>query len=523
MSVLQVERTRWPATLACAAGTGALFALASPPAGLWPLAWICLVPMLRALRGRGPLSRAGVGALSGSLAALLTVVFPLGSAFSRFFQLPLAEGAAAALVVGCVFGGGGFAIFGALAGDPWREGAARSIARTGLAWVAGDLVRTSALTGLPWLLLGQLLAPVPELAQLAAVGGTALVSLWLACGNATLLALARREGRRSAAWSALVLLAVGWGAATTAPAPGIDAPGGVLLSTAEEPARGVLRAALVQPAVPDAWRKDPARVEDTLGQLVALSRRAGPVDLIVWPENAIHVFLPSNRDRVTDALAALDTPPRGLLLGAPRFDPADPVRTHTSALLFDGQGRPLAFHDKVHLVPFTEYQPWPVARLGLEGPAMKPGPSPVPLPLDGVRLGPLICYELLFADLTRSLVGDDAQLLVNISNDGWFGGSGGAEQHLTAAVLRAIEFRRPVLRSTSDGITVAVDAAGRIVGRIPERDPGVLVVDVRPNLSTTLYLRIGDAPAWFAALIACILTLREITQCLRRSGDNKKT
>jgi apolipoprotein N-acyltransferase len=445
----------------------------------------------------------------------LTVVFPLGSAFSRFFQVPLAEGAVAALVIGCVFGGGGFAIFGALAGDPWSQGTVRGIARSGLAWVAGDLFRTTALTGLPWLLLGHLLAPVPQLAQLAAVGGTALVSLWLACGNATLLAMARRESRRTATFAALALLAVGWAAGLTAPDPGIGVPGAVRLATAEPPASGALRVALVQPAAPDAWRKDPARVDDTLGRLVDLTRRAGPVDLVVWPENAIQVFLPANRERVRSALAMLDSPPRGLLLGAPRFDPDAPAPIHTSALLFDGRARRVAFHDKVHLVPFTEYVPWPVSRLGLDGPAIAPGPKPVPLPLGDVQLGPLICYELLFADLARSLVGDGAQVLVNLSNDGWFGGSGGAEQHLTAAVLRAIEFRRPLLRSTSDGITIAVDSAGRIAGRLPEREPGVLLVEVRPSPTRTLYSRVGDIVPWVALLGAGILTLGEITPAQR--------
>jgi apolipoprotein N-acyltransferase len=143
--------------------------------------------------------------------------------------------------------------------------------------------------------------------------------------------------------------------------------------------------------------------------------------------------------------------------------------------------------------------------------------------LDGVQLGPLICYELLFANLARSLVGDGSQVLVNLSNDGWFGGSGGAEQHLTAAVLRAIEFRRPVLRSTSDGITVAVDAAGRIAGRLPERDPGVLVVDVRPSPARTLYSRVGDLVSWVALLGAGALTLGEITCFQRTPGTGPRS
>ncbi len=516
MAASQVARTPLRRDLPGAALTGLLFALAAPPLGCWPLAGICLVPMLRALRGRGPASRAWLGWLAGSLAALFTIAWPLGSAFSRFFAIPFWQAGLGALVVGMIFGGGGFAIFGLLAGDPLRQGPALGILRAGAAWVAADLFRTTALTGLPWLLLGQLLAPAPELAQLATVGGTGLLSFWVACVNATALAAALPEARRTAALLMVGLGATGWVAARTTPAAGVEAPGAVRVAPAEGrvPA-GALRVALVQPAIPNAWRKNAARVGDSIARLTELTRRAGRVDLVVWPENAIHVVLPANRQLVVRALAGLDAAPEGLLLGAPRFDEQDPARIYTAAQLFDPAGTLVASHDKVHLVPFTEYLPWPLSRLGLEGPGTSPGSRPTPLPVGDGSVGPLICYEMLFPDLAHRLVEDGADVLVNISNDGWFGGSGGAEQHLTAAVLRAIEFRRPVLRSTSDGITVAIDSAGRIVGRLAEREAGVLVVDVWPNPARTLYARTGDVLAWMALLVAGALTGMEIARTRR--------
>ena len=141
---------------------------------------------------------------------------------------------------------------------------------------------------------------------------------------------------------------------------------------------------------------------------------------------------------------------------------------------------------------------------------LRPGSRPSVLIAGEAALGPLICYEMLFAGIARQLVRDGAGVLVNLSNDGYFGGSGGAEQHLTAAVLRAIELRRPVLRATSDGITVAIDQAGREIGRLPARSPGALVVDVWPQPVLSPATRVGPAISWLCLLGASLLTLAEL-------------
>ena len=139
------------------------------------------------------------------------------------------------------------------------------------------------------------------------------------------------------------------------------------------------------------------------------------------------------------------------------------------------------------------------------------GLAPVALLLDGATLGPLICYEMLFAGLARSQVRAGADLLVNLSHDGYFGGEAGARQHLTAAILRAAELGRPVLRATSDGFTVAIDARGRIQARLPAGQPGVLVVDVWPRSSATPALGVGNGLAIAAALAIALMGIRQRT------------
>jgi apolipoprotein N-acyltransferase len=236
------------------------------------------------------------------------------------------------------------------------------------------------------------------------------------------------------------------------------------------------------------------------------------VDLLVWPENALPVLLPANAHLVEDVLESLPARPARLLMGAPRSARDRPGVVFNSAMLFDAAGRPLDAHDKVHLVPFTEYLPVPFSALDSGRSWLAAGASPRTLELEqGVRLGPLVCYEMLFAGLARELVAEGAGFLVNLSNDGWFGGTAGAEQHLAAAVLRAIELRRPVLRATSDGITVAIDAGGRMVGRLPSAAPGALVVDVVPARHPSVGMQAGR---WLplAAGVGLILLARTSTR-----------
>lgn len=506
-------RGRTAATLYCSLATAVAYALAAPPLGLWPLAFLCLAPLIGALRGRPIAQRAAIGALTGALAAGLTVVGPLGAAFSSYFGLVWWQGGVAAAAVGTLFAGCGFALFAVLAGDLRESRPVVSILRVGAAWVAADGFREVAFTGLPWLLLGHLLAPFPALAQLASLGGVPLLSLWIACINACVVALLIRRSRRVALGFALLWVAPALGAWLFMPPSGPGEPGSIRLARDEAKPAGSVRVVLVQPSIPRAWRTDLTKVGDTVDRLVELSNRAGNADLLVWPENALQVFLPANRELIDASLERLDPRPAYLLLGAPRSDADAPDRLYNAALLFDAQGTERGVHDKVHLVPFTEYVPLPFSIARAEAAGLRAGDRPSVLMAGETALGPLICYEMLFAGIARQLVRDGAVVLVNLSNDGYFGGSGGAEQHLTAAVLRAIELRRPVLRATSDGITVAIDQAGRVVGRLSDRSPDALAVDVWPQRVLSPATRVGAAVSWVCLLGASLLTLAE-----RRGG-----
>lgn len=471
------ERPAKGKALASALASAALYALAQAPFALWPIAFVCLAPLGCAFERRAWRGRVAVGFVAGVGAGWATSLVPAGSGLVAFFDLAPVLGFAGAAVVTGASGGAAFAVFAWLAGDPARQKAALVPWRFGAAFGAGELVRSYVV---PWMLLAHTLAPAPRAAQLASAIGVAGLGCLVAAASGAIVA-ARRPGARTAAvFGGLAIAAAIAAADRMAPAIELGAPGSIATVAPGAPSRaGMLRVALIQPATPRAWSRDLAQQRARLDRLAELSRGTLPVDLLLWPENALAAALPANAALVRDVAAALDPRP-ALLFGAPRYDPGDPTRLRNAALLWDSDGTPLGSHDKIRLLPFTEYVPAPFARLGFRGGHTAPGERLAPLDLDGTRLGVLICYELLFAEIARALVDQGAAILINPSNDDWFGDTAGRDQMLAAAVLRAIETRRPLLRVTSSGVTAAIDARGRVIARLADGAPSALRVDVAP-------------------------------------------
>ena len=184
---------------------------------------------------------------------------------------------------------------------------------------------------------------------------------------------------------------------------------------------------------------------------------------------------------------------------------------YNSALLFDARGQRVFSYDKIHLVPFGEYEPFPlihsvVTNVSNEVGGFRKGSSYSVARLPGgYSLGIFICYEAIYPGEVRRFVANGAQLLVNISNDGWFGRSAAPEQHLRMARVRAVENRRWLVRSTNNGYTASVDPYGRIFEPIkPDiRAVADLPYDLRTDES--IYTRFGDWFAWLCVAVSVIL------------------
>jgi apolipoprotein N-acyltransferase len=246
--------------------------------------------------------------------------------------------------------------------------------------------------------------------------------------------------------------------------------------------------------------------------------------LLIWPETAMPFFYQNSSDReIIKLFAAGQNVP--LLFGAPgyAFSPYGERIFNRAYLLEPGVPGPDVFYEKEHLVPFGEYVPswldFPVlSGLLQEIGNFAPGEKVAPLRMQSwpdvegdsqrarLALGVLICYETIFPDLVRQRVADGANLLVNISNDAWFGDTSGPEQHLRMAALRAVEMSRYVARGANTGISAVIDPLGRILERGDLNREQVVSGTVAGVPDLTVYFHIAPF-MWPVAVISLIVWL----------------
>ncbi len=283
-----------------------------------------------------------------------------------------------------------------------------------------------------------------------------------------------------------------------------------LLPPLPEPRRGQATAILVQPNIPDETLWNPATFEATIRQMQLLSTFAArnatrPPDLVVWPE-APAPFYENTPEMAEEARHVGENGHTYFLAGmVARAPDGAPLN---SAGLWAPQGVELTRYDKVNLVPFGEFVPWPLGyfarKISTEAGDFEPGKRVVVSQENGHRIGTFICYESVFPAFIRKFVAQGAEALFNLSNDSWFGHSAARYQHLEIVRMRAAENRRWILRSTNDGITAAIDPAGRITREGPSYQAISERVDFNYLNETTFYTRWGD---WFVAVCAILAVL----------------
>ncbi len=253
---------------------------------------------------------------------------------------------------------------------------------------------------------------------------------------------------------------------------------------------------LVQPAVPQSDKWDPEKRTDHLGDLVALSRkgRRDP-DLVIWPETAFAALPHQNKELLSSTVAAATHKTGYLLTGIPRFNGKGQLQN--SAFLLDHEGDLHGLYNKRHLVPFGEYIPFHSFLTFLDaivGPVdFVAGNKNQIITVPNVgQVQMLICYEVIFSG--RAIVSKTRpDMIVNITNDAWFGQTVGPLQHLYQAQLRAVEEGVPLLRAANTGITAAFDGYGRQLGTIPLGEKGYLDIVVPPVLSASVFAKFGNS------------------------------
>jgi len=234
----------------------------------------------------------------------------------------------------------------------------------------------------------------------------------------------------------------------------------------------------------------------------ALGETRQPPSLIVWPEvpAPFYYYEDAGFRGYMDGLAR--TTHAYLLLGIVAHTPAGAPLN--SATLISPEGGPISRYDKVNLVPFGEFVPWPFGfanKISTEVGDFTAGRQVVVSPAGNHHIGAFICYESVFPGFVRKFAAGGAEVLINISNDGWFGKSAAREQHLNIVRMRAAENRRWILRSTNDGITATIDSAGRLRGTLPLYVQATSYTGFNYVAEQTVYTRYGD---WFALLCATV-------------------
>jgi apolipoprotein N-acyltransferase len=356
----------------------------------------------------------------------------------------------------------GFATF--LARLVWSDGFARLLV-LGAAFGLAEWLRAIVLTGFPWNAVGYSMMPVPLMMQSVAVTGTYAMNILAVLVFAAPALLVTGPGRWPATILALVLLTLHLGF------------GAYRLNTSDvEKVSDPRTIRIVQPMIDQAAKIDDnerGRIfEEHLRLTTAPSKEgAKRPDYVVWPETSVPFILTQNPDalvRIADALEDGQI----LIAGAVRTESdgsGSAARYYNSAYMIDSQGQIIAAADKVHLVPFGEYLPFEAFwnSIGLNAIAAFPGGySAAPrhqilTAPDGNRMLPLICYEVIFPD-EGAAEGKDADAIVNLTNDGWFGFTPGPWQHFHQARIRAVESGLPVIRNSNSGISAIIDGYGRI-------------------------------------------------------------
>ena len=531
--------------------SAALLELPFPLAGPLPLwrtvfAWFGLVPLLCAVLRASSAGRPRPLLRAFLLAYLCGVLWYMGNCYwirntmMHYGDMPLMAPTLLlvgfSLVLGLYFGlfGLGVALVRRATGDPRM-----ALAAAPFLW-AGLELAAARITSVPWDQLGYSQVDNALVNQLAPWTGVYGISFVLVAVNALISGgalLDRKMGRRVwGAAGAVLLVAGGAGVLVTPPKPA-----------------ATVAAVLIQPNLdventgdwlkPGEWNSHIAEFKrlvsaatstkqtyisgipqtGALKQEIIPSPRATNPDLVVWPESPAPFFEtePRFQQSMADVAHQTHAPLIVNAIGSDYSQSEHEWQYYVSAVVFGADGVEIGRYDKIHLVPFGEYIPFQqyltFARK-LTGRVSKftRGDERKVFRLNGHRYGIFICYESVFADEVRQFAQLGAEVLVNISDDGWYGDTSAPWQHLNMVRMRAIENRRWILRDTNTGVTAVIDPEGRVRQSIPRHQFDALSAQYGFRDDVTFYTAHGDVFAWLCAILSLVVVAWAARKILRQ-------
>jgi apolipoprotein N-acyltransferase len=482
-----------------AVASGLSLALAMPGPGLAPMALLFPALLLEALeRAPGGWRPWLLGWLAGTVFWVVSTnwVVPVMHHYGGLPQL---------LAVACLIGMGVIlgVLWGFAAGVASLVPAAWRVWLFPAAWICLGVLQRFPPFGFTWTGAASAFVDWPVLmASLPVWGATGLGWCVVALSSA-MWGLSRRDARKSGAAALVFSIAALIVVVEVAPAP--------------QPTGDAFGVAAIQPGTTLEKKWDPSQSREIADRVWAMTAEAAfrGVDIVLWPESAVPYRLdgdPAYREMVEKMARQFDI---DIVLNS--VASLDGDRYTNSAFLVTPDGVSTVRYDKVHLVPFGEFVPvWArfafTESLVREVGAFTPGKYPMLLPAT-VPTGVAICFEVVFPDLIAAQVRGGAQILTNLTNDGWYGFSWAPRQHFAQVRLRAAETRRWFARAALTGISGFIDPTGRVVSRLDVGDTGMLVESVQPMTGLTPRVRYGD---WWAVLCAAATFLMVVASRVPR-------
>lgn len=502
-----------------------LLILSFPDFSLWPLAWVGLVPLLIAIsRSRNQWHALVTGWVSGT-------IFFYGSCYWVTHAIIRYGGIPAFVAFPLIVPGAlALGLFPALAclllfRFKVRWGG-RAFLLAPLVWVSIEWARLLT-TGQLWNAVGYSQAYAPALIQTARWGGVYIVGFFILLVNSALAYSALIRTKRALALTSLTLVLTAltlWSsfasldkgnhypiqrgaeaAVVIAVQPNVPMEP---VSSTEEMNELVSRHVALSESALNEWRR---QEEDEERANPSSPKRASVPRVIVWPESPMNFAYA--RDREFQQFIAAFAKKNRVSVVFNSQEPAPAGGTYNSAVMINEEGRLAAQYDKMRLLPFGEYVPVPRWLPGASLiPAMvgdfTPGAKYTPMPLGAARAGVFICFESAFPSISRKFTSDGADVLINISNDGYLGPTAVMRQHLANAVFRAVENRRPVLRVTNTGITAYITETGEVIAPTEGFQTATRTWTVaRSTSGKTFYTKYGDIFVYFCSLVSLLLLI----------------
>ena len=498
-----------------------MLTLSFPKPGWDILAWFALMPLLYICSKQISFFKLMFLGLLTGLFHYLSLLYWIIHALSILIHLPIVYGVILFVIISLYLSI--YPLLFMIVANRLCNHPIKAIILLPVSWVSLEYIRTYCVTGFPWGLLGYTQYKNTSIIQISNITGVYGVSYLIVLGNISVFLLAMALLKRT--WHGNKIK---W----------VSASGGMILFMSllfmaflygqhcinsldiKIKAYPMKIFSVIQGNIDQTIKWDPkyTRASEKKYLNLSLSQAKYQPDLIIWPETALTFYFQkkgSNSNKIKQFIRVSKT---DFLIGSPAYfkDSNDNYTFYNRAYLIEKDGKTKDQYDKYHLVPFGEYIPWQFGfsflKKFVEGENnFSPGKKLQPIKWKNYHIAVQICYEIIFPNLCRKIVKKNSNLIVNITNDAWFGKTSAPYQHFSMAVFRAVENKRVLIRSANTGISGLIDPVGRIIVETPIYEDIAKTFKAPLIDDQSIYTRYGDLFSFFCIFITGLIIAIDFT------------